>query len=86
MKKAEKKAEKEADTDICDEGEPSRHMSSDHENQETFEGIPDVRSSSLINDNRNFANKVLALKFKPFYMKHAENLYLFYRWVILCQK
>lgn len=37
-----KKAEKEADTDICDEGEPSRHMSSDHENQETFEGIPDV--------------------------------------------
>jgi hypothetical protein len=53
MKKAEKKAEKEAETDICDEGEPSRHMSSDHENQETVEGIPDVRISFLINDTRN---------------------------------
>nr|QSD99817.1 NAC family transcription factor [Melilotus albus] len=42
MKKAEKKAEEEIDTVICGEGESSRHMSSDHENQETFEGIPDV--------------------------------------------
>ncbi|XP_024628247.1 NAC domain-containing protein 69 isoform X2 [Medicago truncatula] len=42
MKKAEKKAEKEAEADIHDEGEPSRHMSSDHESQEIFEGIPDV--------------------------------------------
>lgn len=61
MKKAEKKAEKEAEADIHDEGEPSRHMSSDHESQEIFEGIPDVRSSSLVNDDRNFENKVLDL-------------------------
>jgi hypothetical protein len=53
MKKAEKKAEEETDRMVCDEGEPSRHMSSDHENQETVEGIPDVRISFLINDTRN---------------------------------
>jgi len=61
IKKAEKRAEKEVDTDIHDEGEPSRQMNSDHENREIFEGIPDIRSSSLINVNRNFENKVLAL-------------------------
>ncbi|MCI57791.1 NAC domain protein, partial [Trifolium medium] len=42
MRKAETKAEEEADIMIYDEGEPSRHLSSsDHENQETVEGIPD---------------------------------------------
>ncbi|GAU33578.1 hypothetical protein TSUD_359560 [Trifolium subterraneum] len=44
---AETKAEEEADIMICDEGEPSRHMSSDYENQETVEGIPDVISGTL---------------------------------------
>jgi hypothetical protein len=48
MRKAETKAEEEADIMICDEGEPSRHMSSDYENQETVEGIPDVSRASLI--------------------------------------
>ncbi|KEH18539.1 putative transcription factor NAM family [Medicago truncatula] len=51
MKKAEKKAEEEIDRMICDEGEPSRHMSSDHENQETVEGIPDVISGTLLEKN-----------------------------------
>ena len=54
MKKAGKKAEEETDRMICDEGETSRHMSSDHEKQETVEAIPNVRISFLINDNRNF--------------------------------
>jgi hypothetical protein len=48
MRKAETKAEEEADIMICDEGEPSRHMSSDYENHETVEGIPDVSRASLI--------------------------------------
>jgi hypothetical protein len=48
MKKAEKNIEEEPDTMICDEGESSRHMSSDYENQDTLEGISNVRSSSLI--------------------------------------
>lgn len=68
MKKAEKNGEDETDTMICDEGEPSRPLSSDYENQETVEGISDVSSGSLI--------EILRTKswLKPFNMKHAENL------------
>ncbi|CAK8560555.1 unnamed protein product [Lathyrus sativus] len=47
MKKAEKKTEEEADIMICDEGEPSRHISSDCEIQEAVKGIPDVISDPL---------------------------------------
>ncbi|KAJ1408344.1 NAC domain [Sesbania bispinosa] len=42
MKKAEKKAEGGTDAMICNEGEPSRHIASDYENEATAEGIPDV--------------------------------------------
>jgi len=48
MKKAVKNTEEEPDTTICGEGESSRHMSSNYENQETTEGISNVRSLSLI--------------------------------------
>lgn len=48
MKKAEKKTEEEADIMICDEGEPSRHISSDYENGQAVEGIPDVSNVLLI--------------------------------------
>lgn len=47
-KKAEKNTEEELDTMICDVGESSRHVSSHYENQETLEGISNVRSLSLI--------------------------------------
>jgi hypothetical protein len=40
--KDENKAEEETDTMICEEEEPSRHMSSDYENKETLEGISNV--------------------------------------------
>jgi hypothetical protein len=33
---------------ICEKGEPSRHMSSDNENQETLEGISNVSVRFLL--------------------------------------
>lgn len=48
MKKAEKKPEEEADIMICDEGEPSRHISSDYYENQVVEGIPDVSNSFMI--------------------------------------
>ncbi|KAJ1419742.1 NAC domain-containing protein 69 [Sesbania bispinosa] len=42
MKKVEKKAKGGTDAMICDEGEPSRHTTSDYENEATTGGIPYV--------------------------------------------
>jgi len=43
MKKPGKTTEGGTDPLICDEGEPSRSMVSDYENQPTAEGIASVR-------------------------------------------
>ncbi|XP_045789452.1 NAC domain-containing protein 69-like [Trifolium pratense] len=69
MRKAETKAEEEADIMIYDEGEPSRNLSSsDHENQETVEGIPDVISGTLqeINMQSIFQAPYQAENYYPF--------------------
>lgn len=52
MKKAEKNTEEEPDTMIRHEGESSRHMSSDYENQETAEGISNLIGGTLPEINR----------------------------------
>lgn len=53
MHKAEKKTEGGTDTMVRDEGEPSRHMGSEYENQATVEGISDVSRACLIGHIEN---------------------------------
>ncbi|WJX92383.1 hypothetical protein P8452_74031 [Trifolium repens] len=73
--KDENKAEEETDTMICEKGEPSRHMSSDNENQETLEGISNVSGTlpKINMESTMFEAPYQVERYLPFSTQRSSN-------------